>query len=91
MPPEEALAPVERLDDNSPRLGASVELRYTARVGLLPELSRQTYDSLYKALREAILNAVDAGATVLIVASGIFGQPDPAGAAKELSMIAEGA
>jgi ribulose-phosphate 3-epimerase len=35
--------------------------------------------------------AVDAGATVLIAASGIFGQPDPAGAAKELSMIAEGA
>jgi ribulose-phosphate 3-epimerase len=35
--------------------------------------------------------AVEAGATVLIAASGIFGQPDPAGAAKELAMIAEGA
>ncbi|MEA2521662.1 MAG: ribulose-phosphate 3-epimerase [Actinomycetota bacterium] len=35
--------------------------------------------------------AVDAGATVLIAASGIFEQPDPAGAAKQLSMIAEGA
>ncbi len=35
--------------------------------------------------------AVDAGATVLIAASGIFGQPDPAGAAEQLSMIAEGA
>jgi hypothetical protein len=30
---------------------------------LLAELSRQTYDSLYKALREAILNGIDAGAT----------------------------
>ena len=37
-------------------------LRYVARAGLLPELSRQTYDSLDKALREAILNSVDAGA-----------------------------
>jgi len=35
--------------------------------------------------------AMDAGATVLIAASGIFGQPDPAGAAKQLAMIAEGA
>ena len=35
--------------------------------------------------------AVDAGATVLIAASGIFGQPDPAGAAKQLAAIAEGA
>jgi hypothetical protein len=40
-----------------------VELRYVARAGLLPELSRQTYDSLYKALREAILNALDAEAS----------------------------
>lgn len=38
-------------------------LHYTARAGLLAELSRQTYDSLYKALREAILNGIDAGAT----------------------------
>lgn len=44
-------------------VGASVALRYSARAGLLPELSRQTYDSLFKALREAILNAVDAGAS----------------------------
>jgi ribulose-phosphate 3-epimerase len=35
--------------------------------------------------------AMDAGATVLIAASGIFGQPDPAGAAKQLALIAEGA
>jgi ribulose-phosphate 3-epimerase len=35
--------------------------------------------------------AVDAGATVLIAASGIFGQPDPAGAAHQLAKIAEGA
>ena len=41
----------------------SVELRYEARAGLLPELSRQTYDSLYKALRETVLNSVDAEAT----------------------------
>jgi hypothetical protein len=38
-------------------------LHYTARAGLLSELSRQTYDSLYKALREAILNGIDAGAS----------------------------
>jgi hypothetical protein len=37
-------------------------LHYTARAGLLSELSRQTYDSLYKALRESILNGIDAGA-----------------------------
>lgn len=41
----------------------TVPLRYVARAGLLPELTSQTYDSLYKALREAILNSVDAGAT----------------------------
>ena len=35
--------------------------------------------------------AVDAGATVLIAASGIFAQPDPAEAARELAAIAEGA
>lgn len=40
-----------------------IPLRYVARAGLLPELTRQTYDSLYKALREAILNSIDAGAT----------------------------
>jgi hypothetical protein len=38
-------------------------LRYVARAGLLPELSAQTYSSFYTALREAILNAIDAGAT----------------------------
>jgi hypothetical protein len=40
-----------------------VALRYVARAGLLPELSRQTYDSFAKALREAILNSADAHAT----------------------------
>lgn len=35
--------------------------------------------------------AVDAGATVLIAASGIFAQPDPAEAARRLASIAEGA
>src|SRR3954452_14673035 len=47
--------------DAEPRRG--LPLHYTARAGLLAELSRQTYDSLYKALREAILNGIDAGAT----------------------------
>jgi hypothetical protein len=44
-----------------------IPLRYVARAGLLPELTRQTYDSLYKALREVILNSVDAGATSVMV------------------------
>ena len=35
--------------------------------------------------------AVDAGATVLIAASGIFAQPDPARAARTLATIVEGA
>lgn len=43
--------------------GGRVALRYVARAGLLPELSRQTYDSFAKALREAILNSADAGAS----------------------------
>ena len=43
--------------------GGSVALRYVARAGLLPELSRQTYDSFPKAIREAVLNALDADAT----------------------------
>jgi len=34
--------------------------------------------------------AVEAGATVLIAASGIFAQPDPAAAARELAAIAHG-
>src|SRR5437763_9239708 len=48
-------------------VGASIALRYSARVGLLPELSRQTYDTLYKALRESVLNAVDAGANRILI------------------------
>jgi ribulose-phosphate 3-epimerase len=35
--------------------------------------------------------AVDAGATVLVAASGVFGEPDPAAAAASLAAIAEGA
>lgn len=34
-----------------------------ARAGLLPELSAQTYSSFYRALREVVLNAIDAGAS----------------------------
>lgn len=44
-----------------------IPLRYVARAGLLPELTRQTYDSLYKALREVVLNSVDAGATEVLL------------------------
>lgn len=44
-------------------IGGNVALHYVARAGLLPELSRQTYDSFPKALREAVLNALDAEAT----------------------------
>jgi hypothetical protein len=44
-----------------------IPLRYVARAGLLPELTRQTYDSLYKALREVVLNSVDAGAKEVIL------------------------
>jgi Histidine kinase-, DNA gyrase B-, and HSP90-like ATPase len=54
-----------RATNNAERAVQSTEpttLHYTARAGLLSELSRQTYDSLYKALREAILNGIDAGA-----------------------------
>lgn len=43
--------------------GGRIALRYVARAGLLPELSRQTYDSFAKALREAILNSSDARAS----------------------------
>lgn len=43
--------------------GGRVALRYVARAGLLPELSRQTYDSFAKALREAVLNSSDARAS----------------------------
>lgn len=50
-----------------PEVPNVVPLRYVARAGLLPELTRQTYDSLYKALREVILNSVDAGASSVIV------------------------
>lgn len=48
---------------SSGTLGGNVALHYVARAGLLPELSRQTYDSFPKALREAVLNALDAEAT----------------------------
>jgi hypothetical protein len=44
-----------------------VPLRYSARAGLLNEVSRQTYDVLYKALREAVLNGSDAGASTVHV------------------------
>src|SRR4051794_905312 len=47
----------------SSRPSTGSPLHYTARAGLLPELSRQTYDSLYKALREAVLNSLDAEAS----------------------------
>src|SRR3954454_17595855 len=60
MPPPNSAGGL--LAEDSPQRSA-LALHYTARAGLLPELSRQTYDSLYKALREAVLNAVDAGAT----------------------------
>jgi hypothetical protein len=56
-----ALRQVEPLSAEPPN--GRVALRYVARAGLLPELSRQTYDSFAKALREAILNSSDAGAT----------------------------
>src|SRR5687768_463786 len=39
------------------------EVHYSARASLLAELSRQTYDAFHKALREAVLNGIDAGAT----------------------------
>lgn len=42
--------------------GSEVELRYQARAGLLPEITGQTYDTFPKALREALLNSLDAGA-----------------------------
>ena len=54
----------------APAAGIGVPLRYVARAGLLPELTRQTYDSLYKALREAILNSIDAGAATIDVDLG---------------------
>ncbi len=44
-------------------VGGTVALQYVARAGLLPELSRQTYDSFPKAMREAVLNALDADAS----------------------------
>jgi Histidine kinase-, DNA gyrase B-, and HSP90-like ATPase len=56
--------PSTRAEHERPsHLGATVELRYVARAGLLPELSRQTYDSFYKAIRESVLNAIDARST----------------------------
>jgi Histidine kinase-, DNA gyrase B-, and HSP90-like ATPase len=50
-------------------------LHYTARAGLLSELGRQTYDTLYKSLREAMLNGIDAGAGRLSLDFGSR-QPD---------------
>jgi hypothetical protein len=48
-------------------------LRFRARAGLLPELTAQTYDEFYKAVREAVLNALDAGASeVLIDFTGVL-------------------
>src|SRR4051812_48843589 len=63
--------------EERPSLYADAEwkpLRYTARAGLISELGRQTYDTLYKALREALLNAVDASATSIRLD---FGAEDP--------------
>src|SRR4051794_11114991 len=48
-------------------VGRSVQLQYVPRAGLLPELSHQTYDAFYKALREAVLNGLDAGAREVVV------------------------
>ncbi len=42
-----------------------IDLRVIARAGILPEITRQTYESLGKAVREAVMNAIDAGATVV--------------------------
>jgi Histidine kinase-, DNA gyrase B-, and HSP90-like ATPase len=58
-----ARADVKLVEPNSGGARGSVALHYVARAGLLPELSRQTYDSFPKALREAVLNALDADAT----------------------------
>jgi hypothetical protein len=41
----------------------SVSLRYVARAGLIRELSAQTYDAFWKAVREAVLNSIDADAS----------------------------
>src|SRR4051794_7904196 len=57
-----ALREVSTVAETDQRSG-TVALRYVARAGLLPELSRQTYDTFPKALREAVLNALDAEAT----------------------------
>ena len=40
-----------------------MDIRVVARTGILPEITRQTYESLAKALREAVMNAIDAGAS----------------------------
>lgn len=47
--------------------GRSTELNYAARAGLLPELSRQTYDTFPKAVRESVLNSVDAHAERVVL------------------------
>jgi hypothetical protein len=46
-----------------PTGSGSVDIRVVARTGILPEITRQTYESLAKALREAVMNAIDAGAS----------------------------
>jgi Histidine kinase-, DNA gyrase B-, and HSP90-like ATPase len=58
---DNALRRVADADPDS--VGGTVALHYVARAGLLPELSRQTYDSFAKAMREAVLNALDAEAS----------------------------
>ena len=44
-----------------------IGLRVTPRLGILPEITRQTYESLAKAVREAIMNSIDAGSSVVHV------------------------
>ena len=60
MPPsrpnsrDSALREIE--DAPATAIGGTVALQYVARAGLLPELSRQTYDSFPKAMREAVFS-----------------------------------
>jgi hypothetical protein len=56
-----ALREIHGLTDDA--VGGTIALQYVARAGLLPELSRQTYDSFPKAMREAVLNSLDAEAS----------------------------
>lgn len=71
----DSLPSTVRVSESDAAAGSSwTPLHYTARAGLLSELSRQTYDSLYKALREALLNGIDAGADEICLD---FGSVDP--------------